>query len=75
MTVGTPRVPVVPTRYDDILTDRPIGHLATIRPDGLLSVHPVSLMWDGMHVRVAITIHARQVSVPRYRLQTTRLLA
>lgn len=59
MTVGTPRIPVVPTRCDDILTDRPIGHLATICPDGLLSVHPVSLMWDGMHVHVS-TVKSRQ---------------
>ena len=49
----------VPAALHDILTDKPIGHLATIRPDGRLSVTPVSLMWDGTHVRVS-TVKSRQ---------------
>ncbi|MCZ2155230.1 MAG: PPOX class F420-dependent oxidoreductase [Bryobacterales bacterium] len=57
--MGNPRTPQIPSSCDDILTDRPIGHIATIRPDGQLSVHPVSLMWDGMHVRVS-TVKSRQ---------------
>lgn len=51
--------PHIPEAYHDILLDRPIGHLATIRPDGQLSVNPVGLMWDGEHVRVS-TIKSRQ---------------
>lgn len=53
------KAPPIPAGHLDILTDRPIGHIATIRPDGRLSVHPVSLMWDGMHVRVS-TVRSRQ---------------
>ncbi len=49
----------IPASCHDILTDRPIGHIATIRPDGRLSVNPVSVMWDGKHVRVS-TVKARQ---------------
>lgn len=49
----------IPASCHDILTDRPIGHIATIRPDGRLSVNPVSLMWDGKHVRVS-TVKARR---------------
>lgn len=54
-----PRTKPIPASHHDILTDRPIGHLATIRPDGRLSVNPVSLMWDGEHVRVS-TVKSRQ---------------
>lgn len=49
----------VPASHHDILVDRPTGHLATLRPDGRLSVSPVSLMWDGTHVRVS-TVKSRQ---------------
>lgn len=49
----------IPVSHHDILVDRPTGHLATIRPDGRLSVSPVSLMWDGTHVRVS-TVKSRQ---------------
>lgn len=57
--MGNPKTALIPAGHDDILTDRPIGHIATIRPDGHLSVHPVSLMWDGTHVRVS-TVRSRQ---------------
>lgn len=57
--MGNPKTRLIAGEYDDILTDRPIGHIATIRPDGHLSVHPMSLMWDGMHVRVS-TVKSRQ---------------
>ncbi|MBI4517542.1 MAG: PPOX class F420-dependent oxidoreductase [Deltaproteobacteria bacterium] len=45
--------------HSDILRSLPIGHLATIRPDGQLSVNPVAIIWDGVHVRVS-TIKSRQ---------------
>lgn len=54
-----PKTRPVPASHQDILTDRPIGHLATIRPDGRLSVNPVSLIWDGEHVRIS-TLKSRQ---------------
>lgn len=57
--MGFPKTKPIPASHQDILTDLPIGHLATIRPDGRLSVTPVSLMWDGVHVRVS-TVKSRQ---------------
>ena len=45
----------------DILHDKPTGYLATIRPDGRLSVNPVALMFDGEHVRVSTTSRRRKV--------------
>lgn len=54
-----PQTRPIPASHHDILTDLPIGHLATVRPDGRLSVNPVSLMWDGVHVRVS-TVKSRQ---------------
>lgn len=54
-----PRTKPIPSTHHDILTDRPVGHIATLRPDGRLSVNPVSLMWDGTHVRVS-TVKSRQ---------------
>ncbi|MFI5394921.1 MAG: PPOX class F420-dependent oxidoreductase [Candidatus Binatia bacterium] len=49
----------IPEAYHDILLSRPTGHLATIRPDGQLSVNPVAVMWDGALVRVS-TLKSRQ---------------
>lgn len=49
----------VPETYHEILRSRPIGHLATIRPDGQLSVNPVAVMWDGTLVRVS-TLKSRR---------------
>jgi len=43
----------IPESHHYILTDLPIGHMATIRADGLISVNPVGLMWDGEFVRVS----------------------
>jgi PPOX class probable F420-dependent enzyme len=54
-----PRTRPVPESHHDILSDRPTGHIATLRPDGRLSVNPVALMWDGVHVRVS-TLKSRQ---------------
>lgn len=54
-----PKTMPIPQACHDILKDLPIGHVATIRPDGRLSVHPVSLMFDGEYVRVS-TVKTRQ---------------
>ena len=54
-----PKTKPIPKQCHDILTDRPTGHIATLRPDGRLSVHPVSLLWDGEYVRVS-TLKSRQ---------------
>ena len=45
----------IPESVHDILTDKPTGFVATIRPDGLLSVTPVALMFDGAVVRFSTT--------------------
>ena len=49
----------IPASHHHVLQDRPTGHLATIRPDGRLSVNPVAVMWDGEHVRVS-TLKSRR---------------
>jgi hypothetical protein len=54
-----PKTKPIPETHHDILVDRPTGHLATLRPDGRLSVNPVALMWDGEHVRVS-TLKSRK---------------
>jgi PPOX class probable F420-dependent enzyme len=54
-----PKTKPIPETHHDILVDRPTGHLATLRPDGRLSVNPVSPMWDGEHVRVS-TLKSRK---------------
>ena len=54
-----PKTKSVPATHHDILVDRPTGHLATIRPDGRLSVNPVAVMWDGEYVRVS-TLKSRK---------------
>lgn len=43
----------IPEEAREILDDRPTGHLATIRPDGLLSVNPVSVLFDGKCVQIS----------------------
>jgi len=53
-----PETRPIPETHHYILTDRPIGHLATIRADGRLSVNPVALMFDGAFIRVS-TIKSR----------------
>jgi PPOX class probable F420-dependent enzyme len=54
-----PETKPIPEKCRDILEDLPIGHVATIRPDGRLSVNPVCLMFDGKHIRVP-TVKTRQ---------------
>ncbi len=53
-----PKTKPVPETHHHILQDLPIGHLATLRPDGRISVNPVCLIFDGRHVRVS-TIKSR----------------
>jgi PPOX class probable F420-dependent enzyme len=45
----------IPEQVHDILTDKPTGFVATVRPDGMLSVTPVALMFDGNVVRFSTT--------------------
>jgi len=45
----------IPERVHDILIDKPTGFVATMRPDGRISVTPVGLMFDGTHVRFSTT--------------------
>lgn len=45
----------IPEHVHDILTDKPTGFVATLRPDGMLSVTPVGLMFDGHVVRFSTT--------------------
>jgi PPOX class probable F420-dependent enzyme len=52
--VSSESVPI-PRAVHDILTDKPTGFVATLRPDGHLSVTPVALMFDGEYVRFSIT--------------------
>ena len=43
--------PVIPPRYRELLAGRCYAHVATVRTDGLLSVHPVAIIVDGDTVR------------------------
>jgi PPOX class probable F420-dependent enzyme len=45
----------IPEAAHALLRDRPTGHLATLRPDGRISVNPVALLFDGEYVRVSTT--------------------
>ena len=54
MTHASPSAPI-PDQVHDILTDKPTGFVATVRPDGMLSVTPVGLMFDGDVVRFSTT--------------------
>jgi PPOX class probable F420-dependent enzyme len=54
-----PKTKPIPKECHDILKDLPIGHMATVRPDGRLSVNPVGLMFDGEYIRIS-TVKTRQ---------------
>ncbi len=56
--MALPPTAEIPERVHDILTDMPTGHFATIRKDGLISVNPVALIFDGTYVRVS-TVKSR----------------
>lgn len=53
-----PETKPIPESHQFILTDRPVGHIATLRADGRISVNPISLLWDGKYVRVS-TVKSR----------------
>jgi len=46
---------LLPEAAHELLYDKPTGHLATLRPDGRLSVNPVAVVFDGEVVRVSTT--------------------
>jgi len=48
-----PKTKPIPETHHHILQDLPTGHLATLRPDGRLSVNPVALIFDGEYIRVS----------------------
>ena len=54
ITTATASAPI-PAYVHDILTDRPTAYLATIRPDGRVSVTPMGLMFDGEHLLLSTT--------------------
>jgi PPOX class probable F420-dependent enzyme len=45
----------IPASHVDILESKCFPHVATIRPDGMISNNPVCLIWDGEHIRFSIT--------------------
>jgi PPOX class probable F420-dependent enzyme len=45
----------IPASHVDILEAKCFAHVATLRPDGMISNHPVCLVWDGRHVRFSFT--------------------
>jgi len=57
---GTAASAPIPERVHDILTDKPTGYVATVRPDGMLSVTPVGLMFDGTVVQFSTTKDRRK---------------
>jgi PPOX class probable F420-dependent enzyme len=54
-TPPTKPAPRIPEFVHDILDDRPTGYLGTIRPDGRLSITPLSLLFDGTTIRLSTT--------------------
>ena len=45
----------IPEAAHALLRDKPVGHVATVRRDGRLSVNPVALIFDGQKVRISTT--------------------
>jgi len=50
----------IPASHVDILEARCFGHVATLRPDGRISNHPVCLLWDAGQVRFSTTKSRRK---------------
>jgi PPOX class probable F420-dependent enzyme len=46
---------MIPKEYEDLLERPLIGHLATVRPDGLLQSNPSWYHWDGSRLRLSTT--------------------
>lgn len=55
MTDPTERSRPIPPYVHDILTDKPTAYLATMRPDGAMSVTPMGMLFDGMLIRLSTT--------------------
>lgn len=51
----------IPASHTDILDAKCFAHVATLRPDGRISNHPVCLIWDGTHVRFSTTKGRKKV--------------
>jgi PPOX class probable F420-dependent enzyme len=49
----------IPASHLDIFETNCMGYVATMRPDGRMSVTPVSVMWDGTHLRFS-TLKSRR---------------
>ncbi len=49
----------LPDTHLDIFDDRPTGYLATVRPDGHISVNPVAVLWDAGQLKVS-TVKGRK---------------
>jgi len=49
----------IPATHLDIFDTNCMGYVATMRPDGRMSVTPVSVMWDGAHLRFS-TVKSRR---------------
>ncbi len=45
----------IPEAFFDILDSKCFPHVATIRPDGMISNNPICMLWDGKHVRFSTT--------------------
>jgi PPOX class probable F420-dependent enzyme len=56
--MSLPETQAIPEHVRDILEDMPMGHLATLRSDGRLSVNPVAVVYDGTYLRVS-TVKSR----------------
>ena len=55
MTDPTERSRPIPAYVHDILTDKPTAYLATMRPDGAMSVTPMGMLFDGTVIRLSTT--------------------
>ena len=49
----------IPDHALDLLAGTPIAFMTTMRPDGRMSTNPVSVFYDGTHVRVS-TVRSRK---------------
>jgi PPOX class probable F420-dependent enzyme len=56
---GRPPGAPIPAYARSILEGTPIAFMTTMRPDGRMSTNPVSLLFDGAHVRIS-TVKGRR---------------
>lgn len=55
MTTGLPSTKSIPAHAHDILIDKPTAYLATMRPDGRMSVTPMGMLFDGEYILLSTT--------------------